>query len=90
MVWPGVLSGSYMKPGYKSRCDKMKGSANTIIMVFVTMLVGASLILPFALITDDVTANTTGSVSTMTSLLPVLFVIVIVALAVSYIKFGKK
>ena len=65
-------------------------SANTIIMVFVTMLIGASLIVPFVTVSDDAALNTTGAASTLTSLLGLFFVIIIVALGVSYIKFGRK
>ncbi len=62
---------------------------SAIIMIFITMVIGVSLLVPFAQEAGTAAAdgNITGAAATMTGLLPLFFVLILVGAGVAYLKF---
>lgn len=57
-----------------------------IILVFIVLLVGATLLTPFADEIAGVGSNVTGAAATVTDLLPLFFALILLGIAVKYIK----
>ncbi len=71
----------------------MLGKVNpaTIVMIFITLLIGVSLLPTFAQETGVAQGdgNITGAACTMTGLLPLFYVLILVMAGLAYIKFGR-
>jgi len=63
-----------------------ESKVKNIILVFIVLLVGATLITPFADEIAGVGGNVSGAAATVTDLLPLFFALILLGIAVKYIR----